>query len=64
MSEYSHLYLHGLPTNTNTLNGIMAYSAAIFVLRSQLKEVKTDGNSMGFGCILNFLSYIILIGAD
>ena len=50
----------------------MAHSAAIFVLRGLLKEVKTDGNSTCFGCVLNFLlrstplwlSYIILGGAD
>ena len=49
----------------------MAYSAGIFVLRSRLKEVKTEENSTCFGCVLSFLlhstplwlSYII-VGTD
>ena len=50
---------------------MMAYSAGIFVLRSRLKEVKTEENSTCFGCVLSFLlhstplwlSYII-VGTD
>ena len=50
---------------------MMAYSAGIFVLRSRLKEVKTEVNSTCFGCVLSFLlhstllwlSYII-VGTD
>ena len=49
----------------------MAYSAGIFVLRSRLKEVKSEENSTCFGCILSFplhstplwLCYII-VGTD
>ena len=39
----------------------MAYSADIFVVRSQLKEVKTQENSTCFGCTLNFLLHSTLL---
>ena len=49
---------------------MLAYSAGIFVLRSRLKEVKTEETSTCFGCKLSvllrstpWLSYIV-VGTD
>ena len=53
--DYSHVCLHDLPTYTNTLDGMMSYSADIYVLKNHLKDVNTEENSTYFGHVLNFL---------